>query len=109
MTETTLLEPSIADALKEIETATGLPASKRRHLSCSLRQICVYLNRPPDIVPARWSGIKDAVHDLHAARVGANAKTLANHKANCRRHCFGSPRRKTCRRQAHRSCQLGQR
>jgi integrase len=78
------LEPSIVDALKAIETATELPASKRTHWSCSLRQVCLYLNRPPEIVPARWSAIKNAVHILHAARVGANSKTLANHKANCR-------------------------
>ena len=43
MTETTLLEPSIADVLKAIEAATDLPASKRNHWSCSLRQICTYL------------------------------------------------------------------
>jgi integrase len=84
MSETTLLEPSIADMLKAIETATDLSASQRSHWSCSARQICVYLNRPPEIVPARWPGIKNAVLDLHPARVGANAKTLANHKANCR-------------------------
>jgi integrase len=85
MTETTtLLEPSIADVLKAIETATDLPASKRTHWSCSLRQICIYLNRPPEILPARWSGIKNAVYELHAARVGANAKTVANHKSNVR-------------------------
>ena len=84
MTEKTLLEPSIAGVLKAIETATDLPASKKTHWSCSLRQICVYLNRPLEIVPARWSGIKNAVYELHAARVGANAKTLANHKSNVR-------------------------
>jgi hypothetical protein len=84
MTKTTLLEPSIADALTAIETATDLSASKKTHLSCSLRQICTYLNRPPDIVPARWSGIKNAVYELHAARLGANPKTLANHKSNVR-------------------------
>jgi len=84
MTETTLLEPSIVDALKAIETAADLPTSKRTHWACSVRPTCVYLNRPPDIVPARWSAIKNAVHNLHAARVGANHKTLANHKANCR-------------------------
>ena len=61
-----------------------LPASKKTHWSCSLRQICVYLNRPADIVKARWSGIKNAVYELHAARLGANPKTLANHKANVR-------------------------
>jgi integrase len=84
MTKTTLLEPSIADALTTIETATDLSASKKTHLSCSLRQICTYLNRPADVVPARWSGIKNAVYELHAARLGANPKTLANHKSNVR-------------------------
>jgi integrase len=85
MTETTLLlEPSIADALKAIETAADLPASKRVHWSCSLRQICVYLDKPLEIVPARWSAISNAVHNLHHARVGTNPKTLANHKSNAR-------------------------
>jgi integrase len=84
MTETTLLEPSIADALKAIETAADLSPSKKIHWSCSLCQICVYLNRPQEIVPARWSGIKNAVYELHAARLGANPKTLANHKSNVR-------------------------
>ena len=84
MSEKTLLEPSIVDALKAIETATDLPVSKKTHWACSLRQICTYLNRPPEIVPARWSGVKNAIYELHAARVGANAKTLANHKSNVR-------------------------
>jgi integrase len=84
MTETTLLETSIADAIKAIETAVDLPAKQRTHWGCSLRQICSYLNRPPETIPGRWSAIKNAVHDLHAARVGTNAKTLANHKSNAR-------------------------
>ena len=84
MTETVLLEPSIADALKAIEAALDLPASKRTHLAGSLRQTCAYLNRPPENVPARWSAIKNSVYALHAARVGANPKTLANHKSNVR-------------------------
>jgi hypothetical protein len=84
MNEMTLQEPSIARVLEAIETATALPASKKTHWSCSLRQICVHLNRPPDILKARWSGIKNAVYQLHAARLGANSKTLANHKANVR-------------------------
>ncbi len=84
MNEITLLEPSVADAIKAIEAAVGLSASKRTHWSCSLRQICAYLNRPVEAVPARWSAINRPVHDLHAARVGANPKTLANHKANGR-------------------------
>jgi integrase len=84
MTQTILLEPSIADAIKAIQTAADLPASRRSQWCCSLRQTCAYLNRPPEAVPGRWSAIKNAVHDLHAARVGANPKTLANHKSNAR-------------------------
>ena len=84
MTETTLFETSIADALKAIEMATDLTASQQTHWPCSLRQISAYANRPTENVPARWSAIKNAVHALHAARVGANPKTLANHKSNAR-------------------------
>ena len=84
MTQTSLLEPSIADAIKAIEGARDLPAGKRTHWSCSLRQICVYLDKSPKVVPARWSAINSAVHRLHYARVGATPKTLANHKSNAR-------------------------
>ena len=84
MKDTTLLEPSIADAIRAIGTAADLPARQRSQWCCSLRQTCVYLNRPPEAVPGRWSAIKNAVHNLHAARVGANPKTLANHKSNAR-------------------------
>ena len=45
MTETTILEPSIADALKAIETAAELTATQRSQWCCSLRQTCAYLNR----------------------------------------------------------------
>jgi hypothetical protein len=42
------------------------------------------MNRQPELVPARWSAIKEAVQRLHAGRVGTNPKTLANHKSNAR-------------------------
>jgi integrase len=84
MTEITLLEPSMIDVLRAIETAADLPASKRTHWACSVRQMCAYLDRPTETVPARWSAINRSVHDLHAVRVGASPKTLANHKANTR-------------------------
>src|SRR5262249_43916445 len=84
MNETRLLEPSITDVLAAIDKAIDLPARKKTHWSCSLRQVCVYLNRPPDLVKARWPGIKNAVYELHAPRLDANPKTLANHKANVR-------------------------
>jgi len=84
MTQIVLLEPSIADVLKAIEAATDLPASKKTHWSCSLRQICIGIGRPPECIPGRWSGVNSAIQQLHHARVGCNPKTLANHRANAR-------------------------
>jgi integrase len=84
MNEITLIEPSIADAMKAIETAETLPAPRRMHWLCSLRQIAKALNKPPETIPARWSAIKNAVHGLHPAQVATNPKTLANHKSNAR-------------------------
>ena len=37
-----------------------------------------------EVIPARWTATRLAVGRLHHARVGANAKTLANHKSNVR-------------------------
>ena len=84
MTEPALLEPSFADAAKAIEGAADLPARTRSHWLCSLRQIAKALDKPMEIIPARWTATRFAVGRLHHARVGANAKTLANHKSNVR-------------------------
>jgi hypothetical protein len=84
MTEPGLLEPSFADAAKAIESAADLPARTRSHWLCSLRQIAKALDKPMEIIPARWTATRFAVGRLHHARVGANAKTLANHKSNVR-------------------------
>jgi hypothetical protein len=84
MTETALLEPSFADAAKAIESAADLSARTRFHWLCSLRQIHKALDKPMEIIPARWTATRFAVGRLHHARVKANAKTLANHKSNVR-------------------------
>src|SRR5262245_62931687 len=84
MTKPTLLEPSFADAAKAIEAATDLPAPKRSQWLCSLRQIAKAMNKPMDIIPARWTAARFPVGRLHHARVGMNPKTLANHKSNVR-------------------------
>ena len=84
MTESPLLEPSFADAVKAIENATGLPARTRSHWTCSLRQIAAAMDKPLEIVPARWTAVRFPIARLHHARVGSNAKTLANHKSNAR-------------------------
>ena len=36
------------------------------------------------MIPARWNSLRFSVGQLHHARVGVTAKTLANHKANVR-------------------------
>ena len=79
-----MLEPSIADVLKAIEEATDLSVSKMTHWSCSLRQICIGIGRPPESVPGRWSGVNRAIQKLDHARIGCNHKTLSNHKSNAR-------------------------
>src|SRR4029079_421611 len=59
-----------------------LLARTRSHWLCSLRQIAKALDKPMETIPARWTETRFAVGRLHHARVGANAKTLANHKSN---------------------------
>ena len=84
MPEIKLLEPSMAVVLDTIEAAPDLSKGEKTHWSCSVRQICIGIGRPPESIPGRWSGVNTAVQQLHHARVGCNPKTLSNHKANLR-------------------------
>jgi hypothetical protein len=85
MTPTTaLLEPSFFDLIASIEQAADLSEQRRRHWVCSLRQIAKWLDRPATVIPARWQSVRISVSQLHHARVGVTAKTLANHKSNVR-------------------------
>jgi integrase len=79
-----LLEPSFADAVVAIGQATDLSEQTRRHWVCSLRQIAKCLDRPVEVIPARWTSVRMPVAQLHHARVGVTAKTLANHRSNAR-------------------------
>jgi len=68
MTEsTTLLEPSMLDVLKAIDAASDLSQTKKTHWSCSVRQICVGIGRPPESIPGRLSGVNAALQRLHHA------------------------------------------
>jgi integrase len=79
-----LSEPSFLDLVEAIEQATELSDQRRRHWICSLRQIAKCLDRPAEVIPARWHSVRISVAQLHHARIGVTAKTLANHKANVR-------------------------
>jgi integrase len=81
---TRLLEPSFVDALASIGQAADLSEQTRRHWVCSLRQIAKWLDRPAEVIPARWTSVRIPVAQLHHARVGVTAKTLANHRSNAR-------------------------
>jgi hypothetical protein len=77
-------EPSVADAIAAIETADEVSPAQKRHWSTSLRQMGRYLDRPLALIPTRIAAIGAAVKELHPARLGVNAKTFANHRANAR-------------------------
>ena len=81
---TALLEPSFAELIAAIEQAAELSEQRRRHWVCSLRQIAKWLDRPAAVIPARWPSVRISVVQLHHARLGVTAKTLANHKSNVR-------------------------
>jgi hypothetical protein len=81
---TTLIEPSFADAIRLIEDSPDRLEHQRQHWPCSLRQIAKGLDRPMELIPARWTAIRIGVEKLHHARMGLTPKTLANHKANVR-------------------------
>ncbi len=74
-----LLEPSFLDLIAALERSDDVP---RRHWICSLYQIAKGLDRPAAVIPARWSAVRMPIKQLHHARLGVTAKTLANHKRN---------------------------
>jgi integrase len=81
---TALAEPSLADAIRMIETDESLSSSTRTHWLCSIRRIGEWIGRPLQLLPARLTALRNPVGRLNAARLGVSAKTLANHKSNLR-------------------------
>jgi integrase-like protein len=77
-----LIETSFADAIAIIMAAPELPEEKRRHWASSLRQIAKALDRPLEIIPARYSAVRADLQHLHQVPAGLTAKTLQNHKSN---------------------------
>ena len=83
MTQTpVLIETSFADAIAIIAAADELPEQTRRHWTTSLRQIAKALDKPLEVIPARYSAVRADLAQLHHAPAGLTAKTLQNHKSN---------------------------
>jgi hypothetical protein len=77
-----LIEKSFADAIAMIAAAEELSEEKRRHWTTSLRQVAKALDRPPEVIPARYSAVRADLISLHEVPAGLTAKTLQNHKSN---------------------------
>jgi integrase len=85
MTElSVLIETSFADAVAIIAAADELPAQKRRHWLTSLRQIAKAMDKPLEVIPARYSAVRADLAQLHQVPAGLTAKTLQNHKSNAK-------------------------
>jgi hypothetical protein len=81
---TLLIEQSFADAIAMIAAAEDLPEEKRRHWRTSLRQVAKALDRPLEVIPARYSAVRADLINLHEVPAGLTAKTLQNHKSNAK-------------------------
>jgi integrase len=77
-----LIEKSFADAIAIIAAANELPEHTRRHWPTSLRKIAQALDKPLEVIPARYSAVRADLIHLHHVPAGLTAKTLANHKSN---------------------------
>src|ERR671938_113664 len=79
---TPLIERSLTDVIAAVEVAEDVTAETRKQWLCSIRQIAKALDRPLELLPARWTALRIPVSRLHYVPLGLSAKTLANHKAN---------------------------
>jgi hypothetical protein len=83
MTETpVLIETSFADAVAIIAAAPELPEQIRRHWTTSIRQLAKAVNKPMEVIPARYSAVRADLAQLHEVPAGLTIKTLRNHKSN---------------------------
>jgi hypothetical protein len=85
-----LIESSFADAIAMIAAAKELPEHTRRHWPTSLRKIAQALDRPLEVIPARYSAVRNDLNQLHHVPAGFTAKTLQNHKSNVKSSGEGS-------------------
>ena len=79
-----LIETSFADALIIIAGEQKLTDQTRRHWATSLRQVAKALDKPLEVIPARYSAVRADLAQLHHAPAGLTAKTLQNHKSNAK-------------------------
>jgi hypothetical protein len=83
MTETAgLIEASCADAIGMIAAAKELTEQTKRHWSTSIRQFAKAKDRPLEVIPARYSAVRNDLANWHHVPAGLTAKTVMNHRSN---------------------------
>jgi hypothetical protein len=77
-----LIEHSFAEAIAIVAAADELGKQTQRHWATSLRQIAKALDKPPELIPARFGAVRADLTRLHHLPTGLTLKTLRNHKSN---------------------------
>jgi hypothetical protein len=80
-----LIEPSFEDAIAMIAASEELPEQLKRHWTTSLRQFAKAVERPLEVIPARYSAVRNDLAGWHHAPSGLPPKTVANHRSNTKR------------------------
>ena len=78
-----LIEQSLADAIGMIAAADELPEHTRRHWPTSLRKIAQALDKPLEMIPARYSAIRADLIHLHHVPAGLHRKNAAESQKQC--------------------------
>src|SRR5271169_5987352 len=80
-----LIESSFKDAIAMIAASEELPDELKRHWTTSLRQFAKATDRPLEVIPARYSAVRNDLANWHHAPSGLNLKTVMNHRSNTKR------------------------
>ena len=77
-----LIEPSFRDAIAMIAASETLPEQVKRHWSTSMRQFAKAKGRPLEVIPARYSAVRNDLASWHHVPSGLTPKTVMNHRSN---------------------------
>jgi Phage integrase family len=80
-----VIEESFAGAIAMIAASEELPEQLKRHWTTSLRQFAKATDRPLEVIPARYSAVRNELAGWHHAPSGLTPKTVMNHRSNTKR------------------------
>jgi hypothetical protein len=79
-----LIEASLQDAIQMIAASEELSNQTKRHWTTSLRQFAKAMDRPLEVIPARYSAVRNDLTKWHHVPAGLTAKTVMNHRSNAK-------------------------